>query len=302
MNFYKRVCSDLYLVMWYHVRRHIVYFFNTRMCSLQEKGDLQILTPHFRNFQRLVQLIRCPLQLLSRLLSMQTERVTFSCNMGQSFRPPKFNQLLVYFIEGHQSPRSPLIFGYDIGLDMFACFFRMVVLVLQLIDVSWVYIGLHCKKSLFCPRCDGLGRRGLAVGSRRDMVETWSPEVLRRVPSVPNYKWHPFESSANSESSQHMSNGCNKLCKRTFKIFKSGISLNFGQCSSTVNLEPWHVGIPTGIFRGWNLAARHASPSEACEWNLPWSLSQYYKLWTKEWLATHWMVIVLSHKGPHPDD
>ena len=136
-------------------------FFNTRMCSLQEKGDLQILTPHFRNFQRLVQLIRCPLQLLSRLLSMQTERVTFSCNMGQSFRPPKFNQLLVYFIEGHQSPRSPLIFGYDIGLDMFACFFRMVVLVLQLIDVSWVYIGLHCKKSLFCPRCDGLGGVGL---------------------------------------------------------------------------------------------------------------------------------------------
>ena len=220
---------------------------------------------------------------------------------------PKFQTTKIQPVAGLFHWRTPITEeSFDFWLryrSRYVCmFFRMVVLVLQLIDVSWVYIGLHCKKSLFCPRCDGLGRRGLAVGSRRDMVETWSPEVLRRVPSVPNYKWHPFESSANSESSQHMSNGCNKLCKRTFKIFKSGISLNFGQCSSTVNLEPWHVGIPTGIFRGWNLAARHASPSEACEWNLPWSLSQYYKLWTKEWLATHWMVIVLSHKGPHPDD
>lgn len=172
----------------------------------------------------------------------------------------------------------------------------MFVLVLQLIDVWWVYIGLHCKQSLFCPRCDGLGRRGLAVGScRREMVENWSPDVLyRRRPERPELtvtssdKWHPFESSANSESSQHMSNCCNKLCKRTFKIFKSGISLNFGQCSSTVNLDMLAF---SGIFRGWIWAARHASPSEACEWNLPWSLSQYYKLWTKEWLATHWMVI-----------
>lgn len=219
---------------------------------------------------------------------MQTERVTFTCNMGQSFRPPKFNQLLVYFIEGHQSPRSPLIFGYDIGLDMFAYVDfkngRFSV------ATHWRLMGLHrftLQKIFVLSAVWWLGE-AWACWSRRDMVETWSPEVLRRVPSVPNYKWHPFESSANSESSQHMSNSCNKLCKRTFKILKSGISLNFGQCSSTVNLDMLAF---SGIFRGWILAARHASPSEACEWNLPWSLSQYYKLWTKEWLATHWMVI-----------